>query len=231
MRKLIMSCMPFLVLLSGCNLRVLDPKSQMAQNQSFLIQFSFFLMMIVFATVIIMFVVVLRKYRKTEANKDFIPEDEKGNKFYEITWTALPVVLLIILAVPTIKITYEISANEAKVPPDALHVNVTAQQYVWTFRYPNGKETVDELVLPEDRPVVFHLRSKDVIHSFWVPKLGGKKDVIPGEERRLIVTPEEVGTYQGKCAEFCGQEHTKMRFDTEVLTQVDFQEWYQKIQQ
>lgn len=232
MKKLWIIYLPFLLVLTSCsNIRVLDPKSETAQDQSFLIQFSFALMMIVFATVIILYTVFLLKYRKTEKNKDTIPEEEKGNRLFEISWTALPIVLLIILAIPTITITYKISAGDSATPPNAVHVDVTAQQFSWTFSYQNGVETVGNLVLPKDRPVVFHLNSEDVIHSFWVPRLGGKKDVIPGKEQRLILTPNEVGTYQGKCAEFCGREHTNMRFTTKVTTQKDFQDWLEEKEQ
>ncbi|QHE53893.1 cytochrome c oxidase subunit II [Pontibacillus sp. HMF3514] len=229
MRKLYVILSSVLLILSGCNMRVLDPKSQTAKGQSFLIQFSFALMMIVFTTVIVLFIWFVWKYRQTEENKHRIPEDEKGNRFFEITWTVLPIILLAVLAVPTIKITYEISASSSATPPNAVHIDVTAQQFSWTFEYQNGVVQTSELVIPKDRPVVFHLNSDDVIHSFWVPKLGGKMDVIPGKERRLIVTPDEIGTYQGKCAEFCGKEHSLMRFETIVKTQEDYKQWIQKM--
>lgn len=231
MRKLYVILSSVLLILSGCNMRVLDPKSQTAKDQSYLIEFSFALMMIVFATVIVLFVWFVWKYRQTEENKHKIPEDEKGNRFFEITWTVLPIILLAVLAVPTIKITYEISASSSATPPNAVHIDVTAQQFSWTFEYQNGVVKTSELVLPKDRPVVFHLNSDDVIHSFWVPKLGGKKDVIPGKERRLILTPDEVGTYQGKCAEFCGKDHALMRFETIVKTQEDYKQWLQEMKQ
>lgn len=231
MRKIYVLLSSILLILSGCNIRVLDPKSQTARDQSYLIQYSFALMMIVFVTVIVLFVWFVRKYRETEENKHKIPEDEKGNRILEITWTVLPIILLIILAIPTIKITYEISASSSVTPPDALHIEVTAQQFSWTFEYPNGVIATDDLVLPKDQPVVFHLNSKDVIHSFWVPKLGGKKDVIPGKERRLILTPDELGTYQGKCAEFCGKNHALMRFETVVKTQEEYDQWLQQMEE
>lgn len=231
MRKIYLILSSVLFILSGCNMRVLDPKSQTAKDQSYLIQFSFALMMIVFLTVIVLFIWFLWKYRQTEENKHTIPKDEQGNKFFEITWTVLPVILLAVLAVPTIKITYEISASESTSPPNAVHVDVTAQQFSWTFEYQNGVVTTEELVLPKDRPVVFHLNSDDVIHSFWIPNLGGKKDVIPGKGRRLILTPDELGEYQGKCAEFCGKDHSLMRFQTVVKTQEDYQQWLQKMKE
>ncbi|MFC0525167.1 cytochrome c oxidase subunit II [Pontibacillus salicampi] len=221
----------FVTLLSGCNMRVFDPISETARDQSFLIVFSFILMMIVLIVVFILFIRFVLKYRMTEHNQDYIPPEEEGNKTLEIIWTVLPVLLLIVLAVPTIRITYDVSSDANAIPPEAVAIDVTAQRYSWTFEYPNGVQTIDSVVLPKDRPVVFNLHSKDVIHSFWIPNLGGKKDAIPGEDRSLRVTPDQTGTYQGKCAEFCGVEHAQMRFTTEVKTQAEFQQWLEEKKQ
>ncbi|KGP74204.1 cytochrome c oxidase subunit II [Pontibacillus yanchengensis] len=225
MKKLSFLFSSMVLFLSGCSMRVFNPISETARDQSFLILFSFFLMMIVLVVVFVMFARFMWKYRETEENKHTIPEDEKGNKAFEITWTVLPIILLIVLAVPTVRMTYDMSAEVKSNPANAVHVEVTAQQFSWTFTYEGEVQTVDNLVLPKDRPVVFHLNSKDVIHSFWIPRLGGKRDVVPGEDRRLILTPEKTGTYQGKCAEFCGVDHAKMRFTTEVKTQEAYQQW------
>ncbi|MFG6113999.1 cytochrome c oxidase subunit II [Halobacillus sp. MO56] len=226
MKKLAM--MAILLILSGCNLRVLDPKSQTASDQAFLIYLSFGIMMFVVLVVALLFIAFTGKYRETEKNRHDVPKHEEGNRTLEIIWTVLPIILLIGLAVPTVMITYDVSYIGASSDDNAVHVNVTGEQFRWTFEYENGKETHDTLVLPEDREVIFHLTSKDVIHSFWVPKLAGKIDVLPGEETRLKVTPEETGTYQGKCAEYCGTLHADMRFETEVIEQEDFQAWLNK---
>lgn len=227
--KLLMASL--IIFLTGCNLRVLDPKSETARDQSFLIQFSFALMMIVFAIVIILFVWFLSKYRENDQNKDYIPADEKGSPWLEMTWTVIPFIMLAILAVPTVSITFEQSAQTESTPTDAVLIEVTGQQFSWTFSYQNGVETVNNLRLPVDRPVEFTLRSEDIIHSFWIPNLGGKKDLIPGETRRMIVTPEETGTYLGKCAEFCGREHTKMRFTTTVMEESEYEQWLQEMKE
>ncbi|MCD5323995.1 MULTISPECIES: cytochrome c oxidase subunit II [Pontibacillus] len=228
LKLLVISCIVFL---TGCNLRVLDPKSETARDQSFLIQFSFALMMIVFAIVIILFIWFISKYKQNEQNKDYIPPDDKGSPWLEITWTVLPFILLAILAVPTVSITFEQSAQIEATPTDAVQIEVTGRQFSWTFSYENGVEAVNDLRLPVDRPVEFTLRSEDVIHSFWIPKLGGKKDLIPGKTRRMIVTPEETGTYQGKCAEFCGREHAQMRFTTTVMEQGEYQQWLEEMKE
>ncbi|MFG6119396.1 cytochrome c oxidase subunit II [Thalassobacillus sp. B23F22_16] len=225
MKKLAMVAV--LLILSGCNLRVLDPKSQTASDQAFLIYLSFGIMMFVVLVVAVLFIGFTWKYRETEKKRNDVPKHEEGNRTLEIIWTVLPIILLIGLAVPTVMITYDVS-NIGASSEETMHVNVVAEQYRWTFEYENGKETHKNLVLPVDQEVVLHLTSKDVIHSFWVPNLGGKMDMIPGEENQMKITPSEEGTYQGKCAEYCGTLHTDMRFETEVVDQEEFQQWLEE---
>ncbi len=218
-----------LLFLTACDLRVLDPASDYARTLTDLIYLSFGLMMLVFIVVMILFVQFLKKFKETPDRTDFIPGDEKENKWLEITWTVLPFIILAVLAVPTVKATYELTSTvgqgTSQTNEEAMVVEVVGQQYNWVFTYENGKESADELVLPVDREVHFQLTSKDVIHSFWVPKLAGKIDVIPGETTRLQFTPGKIGTFQGKCAEFCGAEHTLMRFETQVVSEGEFQQW------
>ncbi|MCA0985414.1 cytochrome c oxidase subunit II [Halobacillus yeomjeoni] len=219
-----------LFLLTGCNLRVLNPKSDTADKITNLIYLSFGLMMLVFVVVMILFVHFLKKYKETPERLNEIPGDGKESKRLEVTWTVLPILLLAVLAVPTVKATYDMTSQvsgdggEAKAE-DAITIDVVGRQYNWEFTYENGKKSVNELVLPVNQKADFKLTSEDVIHSFWVPKLSGKIDVLPGEETRLSFTPREAGVYQGKCAEFCGAEHTQMRFETKVVSQAEFQQW------
>ena len=135
-----------------------------------------------------------------------------------------------VLAVPTISITYDQSAvlSSSEIKEEAVHVNVTAEQFFWTFEYENGKETMNKLVIPAGKKIVFHLKSKDVIHSFWIPELAGKTDVMPGRELNYEIVNAKEGTYEGKCAEFCGVLHTKMQFTTEVVSTSEYQEWLNK---
>ncbi|ARI76008.1 cytochrome c oxidase subunit II [Halobacillus mangrovi] len=218
-----------LLLLSGCNMRVLNPASDTAEKLTDLIYLSFGLMMLVFVIVMILFVHFLRKFRETKETQNVIPDDESENKWLELTWTVLPFVLLAVLAVPTVKATYDltsqVSGSGEEPQGEAIVVEVVGQQFNWRFTYDNGRTSVDELVLPVGREVEFHLTSNDVIHSFWVPNLAGKIDVIPGEETRLSFQPSDTGTFQGKCAEFCGAEHTLMRFETRVVSEAEFKQW------
>jgi cytochrome c oxidase subunit 2 len=101
--------------------------------------------------------------------------------------------------------------TQAAPPRDALQVRVLGRQWWWEFRYPSlGVVTANEMHVPAGWPVALALDGPDVIHSFWVPMLGGKRDVVPGRANRLVFTPEVPGEYQGQCAEFCGVSHANM---------------------
>ncbi|MBP1948909.1 cytochrome c oxidase subunit II [Virgibacillus litoralis] len=227
MKKLVL--IPIFLLLTGCEITVLNPNSETGNDQAFLIVFSFALMMIVMTVVVLLFARFVWKYRETDKNRGTIPDDVKGNKKLEITWTVLPVLLLVVLAVPTVAITYEQSPDKSvETQEKATHVEVTAQQFAWTFTYENGKETINQLVIPEGETIVFHLKSKDVIHSFWVPELAGKTDVLPNKELIYEIKDAEIGTYAGKCAEFCGTQHAKMRFTTKVVSEESYNQWLKK---
>ncbi|MCA1010957.1 cytochrome c oxidase subunit II [Halobacillus halophilus] len=227
MKKLLF--LPVLLLLAGCNIRALHPASDTAATLTDLIYLSFGLMMLVFVVVMVLFIYYLRKFREKAYNVHHIPLDTRENKWFEITWTVLPIILLTILAVPTVQATYELTSSSAgnvdEAPQQAVEIQVTGKQFNWRFTYENGKQSMNELVLPVGQKASLRLQSEDVIHSFWVPRLAGKIDVFPGKVTRLSFVPNEKGTYQGKCAEFCGAEHTQMRFDTRVISEGEFQEW------
>lgn len=226
MKKTMLFILPLFLFLTGCNITVLDPKSSTGKEQSFLIWFSFGLMCIVVLVVFILFIRFVYKYRYTKEKEGFVPKDVKGNLKLELTWTILPILLLAVLAVPTIAITYDQSpVSDAKEELDGVHVHVKAEQFKWTFTHENGKEVEDELVIPEGESVIFHLEAVDVIHSFWIPALAGKVDAIPGKEVTYEIKNPEVGTYKGKCAEYCGIQHAQMTFETRVVSEDDYQKY------
>jgi cytochrome c oxidase subunit 2 len=151
------------------------------------------------------------------------PERTHGNTILEISWTLAPVVILTIVAVPTIE---TIVRTEERVPTGALEVAVTGHQWWWEFRYPNDSVvTANELHLPIGRPVVVSLTSADVIHSFWMPRLAAKRDVVPGRTNRITFTADSVGTFPGQCAEFCGDSHSNMGLRVMVDDSADFATW------
>ncbi len=142
----------------------------------------------------------------------------------EVAWTAGPALVLLAIAIPTIRTTFR--SEPAKAPRHALTVKVTAHQWWWEVAYPDLKiDTANEIHLPVDRTVRFELASADVIHSFWVPALGGKQDIIPGHINTLTLTPRTPGLYFGQCAEFCGLSHANMRFRVFVDRPEAFAAW------
>lgn len=146
-----------------------------------------------------------------------------GNTVLEIAWTMAPAVVLIFIAVPTIQTIFETDTA----PPDgALEIEVIGHQWWWEFRYPRlGVVTANELHLPAGRTVVLRMTSADVIHSFWVPRLAGKRDVMPGRSTLLVFSTDSVGTYRGQCAEFCGESHANMRMRAVVEDTEAFDDW------
>jgi cytochrome c oxidase subunit 2 len=135
-----------------------------------------------------------------------------------------------VIAVPNIRALFAASAPPAG--EEVLPIQVTGHQWWWTFAYPTlGVVTANELHVPIGRAVQVHLRSADVIHSFWVPRLAGKMDVIPNQENRMWFKADRPGIYFGQCAEFCGVSHAHMGFRVVAQTAADFAAWVQTQQQ
>jgi cytochrome c oxidase subunit 2 len=118
------------------------------------------------------------------------------------------------------------SVTSAGATSNATVVNVTGQQWVWTFSYPaEGGVESDQLYLPVDKPVVFHVTSEDVVHSFWVVQMGIKVDANPGETTTTSVLPNKLGTFDVRCAELCGLLHAHMETNVHVVSDADFAKW------
>jgi cytochrome c oxidase subunit 2 len=151
------------------------------------------------------------------------PAHTHGHTLLEISWTLAPAVILIIVAVPTIQ---TILRTQRAPGPDALEVSVVGHQWWWEYRYPaSGVVTANELHLPVGKPVTLAMTSADVIHSFWVPRLGGKRDVVQGRTNRIEFTADSVGVFSGQCAEFCGQSHANMGLRVAVEDSAAFAAW------
>lgn len=145
-----------------------------------------------------------------------------GHTGLEIAWTAIPFALVTSMAIISAVV---LSRNDAT-GKDPLRVNITGQQFAWTFQYPQQKGlTTHVLYLPINRPTRFTLRALDVIHSFWVPEFGQKQDAVPGIETHLTVTPNKLGTFPVICTELCGLGHAVMRSTVIVMKQADFDKW------
>jgi cytochrome c oxidase subunit 2 len=152
-----------------------------------------------------------------------IPKQVHGHTLLEVSWTIAFAVVLLIIVIPTIPVIFE---TQAAPPTTALRVDVGGRQWWWEFKYPDLKiVTANELHLPAGQTVAFNLHAPDVIHSFWMPQLGGKRDVVPGRVNRITLAPDEPGEYPGQCAEYCGVSHANMRFRVIVHSKADFEMW------
>ncbi len=152
-----------------------------------------------------------------------VPRQTHGNTRLEVAWTIAPALFLFVLAIPTITTLRDL----ATVPDgDVMEIEVTGRQFSWSFRYPNEEiTTTNQLTIPINQTVNVTTTGVDVIHSFWVPKLAGKADAVPGRSNAMWFNATEPGTYSGQCAEFCGVGHWEMTFTVVAMTQSDFDNW------
>ncbi len=172
------------------------------------------------------------KARTPEEEKAVPPEQGHGNPLIEIGLIGASVLALVIIAIPTLKgiwYTYDVPEDRKA---DTYEVTATGYQWWFKFDYPSEQiagagalTTANELVIPAGRPVRINLRTVDVIHSFWVPKLAGKVDMMPNRANHLWLQADQPGYYWGQCAEFCGDSHAVMRFRVIALGPKDFNDW------
>ena len=214
--------------LAGCGARqsIFDPKGDSADKINRL-QIPVFLVaglvgVIVFAAI----GYALWKFRDQPGR--VLPPQSHGNRTVEIALTVASAVILLPIAVLTVGTLFSL----AKTPSDALVVRVTGQQWWWEYTYPSitgpsGRPLVTsgEMPIPVGRNVLLELTSRDVIHSFWIPALNGKKDAVPGRVHQLRIEADQPGYYFGQCTEFCGLSHANMRQRVVALSQADFDKW------
>jgi cytochrome c oxidase subunit 2 len=164
------------------------------------------------------------RYRARPGDVAREPPQVYGSNPVELAWTVVPILIVFVLITTTTRATYEI---QAAVPPaDAVHVRVIGHQWWWEFQYPElGVVTANELHVPARVVTYLTLESADVAHSFWVPRLSGKTDVIPNRRNVMWLTPWEPGTYLGQCAEFCGTQHAHMLLRVIVHPGDEFDRW------
>jgi cytochrome c oxidase subunit 2 len=168
------------------------------------------------------------KYRRQKRNRFEDAAQVHGATRLELAWTAGPVVVLFLIAafvfieLPGIKDVPEAAAGE-----EELEIDVVGRQFYWQYEYPNGVIAVDTLRAPVGAPVRLRVTApdSDVIHSWWIPALGGKIDAIPGVTNETWFEAENEGTYNGQCAELCGLEHAQMLASVEVVSRAEFDAW------
>lgn len=180
----------------------------------------------------LLFVAVVRfRRRKREAALAGEPEPTQlyGSNPIELAWTVVPLLIVFVLGLVTIRTIREVQLTEP--PEGALRVQVIGHQWWWEYRFPdelgNGREvvTANELVVPVGRPVWLELESADVIHSWWVPRLAGKTDCIPGRTNVTWFKARRPGLYLGQCAEYCGTQHANMLLRVTAVEPDAFREW------
>jgi len=199
----------------------LHPSSDFADRLSGLFNYIFWLAVGVFVIVEAIIVVTLIRFR--EKPGDERPKPVHGHTGLEIGWTLLPAVILILIAIPTIR---EIFLSDNPPESDALTIEVIGKQWWWEFRYPDeGIITANEAHIPVGQTVEFRLRSADVLHSFWVPRLAGKRDLVPGRENMIWFRPDSTGVFWGQCAEYCGTAHALMSFRIVVDPEEEYEAW------
>ncbi|MBI3979959.1 MAG: cytochrome c oxidase subunit II [Chloroflexi bacterium] len=157
-----------------------------------------------------------------------VPPQIHGNSRLEIAWTIAPAVVLAVIAVPTVQTIF---AGAAIPTEDVLQVRVVGHQWWWEFQLPDQKiVTANELHIPVGQKVVYTLESADVIHSFWIPALGGKRDVVTGHVNQIWYVAGEAGDFPGQCAEFCGLSHANMRLRVIAEPREQWEAWVRQMQ-
>ncbi len=163
------------------------------------------------------------KFRKRKDDDSREPAQVYGSNQVEIAWTVIPILIVVVLFMATARVI----ANVQKAAPDnAVHVTVVGHQFWWEYRYPGLKVvTANELHVPVGAPTEIKLLSADTDHSFWVPRLAGKTDLIPNHPNVMWIDPQEAGLYLGQCAQYCGTQHAKMLLRVYVQSQAEFDRW------
>jgi len=213
-------------LLSGCGgpfpQSALRPASDFATSLDDLVRGIFFWSVTVFVLVEGALLLAVFRFRDREGKRS--AKHVHGNTILEIAWTIAPAFILVLIAVPTIRTIWEV--DRPTTDPDALLIEAVGRQWWWEFRYPElGIVTANEIHVPVGRTVDIRLTSADVIHSFWFPRAGGKRDVIPGHETQLWFKMDSVGVFLGQCAEFCGLSHALMKMEMVSESPEEFADW------
>lgn len=217
-----------MLLITGCGtqITVLNPQGPVAASEYHLIVRSFWLMMIVVVPVLILFVYVLVRFR-ARPGLSFKGSVQEGNRFLEVAWTIIPLAIIAILAVPTVRTTFALEHPPQTVTSRSpLTIDVTALQWKWVFQYPaQGIETVNYAVIPTGVPVRFLLTADGPMSSFWVPALGGQEMAMPGRHLRLWLEATHPGVYLGRNSNFSGRGFAFMTFHVMAETRVKFDRW------
>ena len=178
---------------------------------------------VIFAVVGGLLVYAVVKFRRRRHDDGREPAQIYGSTRIELAWTVIPVLIVFVLFLASARVIFSVQAAP---PRDALEVTVIGHQYWWEFRYPGQNVvTANELHLPVGERASLTLLSADTDHSFWVPRLAGKTDLIPNHPNKMWIEPSETGLYLGQCAQYCGTQHGKMLLRVYVQTRAEFDAW------
>jgi cytochrome c oxidase subunit 2 len=222
---------PLALLLTACAdkapLDTLEPKGPRARSIDHLVNPVFLIAGVVFFAIQFGVLFVGWKFRQRKDDDGSLPAQTHGNFKLEIGWTILPALLLAGVAGASVLTLLDLEDH----PTERTEITVIGQQWWWEYRYDvdgDGKDdivTANDLVIPAGEPVSLSIQSRDVIHSFWIPALNGKRDAVPGRTHPLQIQADEPGVYRGQCTEFCGLSHAYMRMRVVALSPADYADW------
>ena len=225
-----------MLLLGGCAFdsiqSALDPEAFIAKKQMGLFWYSVWWSVPVILGVGGVLVYAIIRFR-AKPDDDSIPKQTHGNALIEFSLIGIATTIAVAIVIATVRVSF-LTETRAIPTDDDVIVNVTGWQWWWAFEYPSeGIITANELHIPQGKRVILNLNSGDVLHSFWIPKLSGKKDLIPNQRNQLWFTTDEttpLGVYYGECAEFCLGAHAYMHLRVIVDTPADYEAWLASFQ-
>src|SRR5262247_3935224 len=214
---------------------IFAPETTPAQSIYDLSMFVLGITGVIFVVVAGLIVYAVLKFRATGADADREPAQVYGSNQIELAWTVIPILIVVVLFLATARGIHAI--QDAAKPANALDVTVVGHQFWWEFRYPAlGIVTANELHIPvsdpaNPTPTFLKLLSADTDHSFWIPQLAGKTDLIPNRVNKTWIDPHRTGLFLGQCAQYCGVQHGKMLLRVYVDSPEDFASWVRAQQQ
>ncbi len=218
------------VVLTGCTRShpqsTFDTYGPVAESQLNLFYLIFWAAVLVFVVVEGILLYAAIRFRRRPGQGD--PDQIHGHRKLEIAWTIAPAIVLVVIAIPTVIVIFD---NLNAPPETELTVEAIGHQWWFEFRYPHPANpdeeivTANELHIPVGEPVSVNLDSVDVLHSFWIPKIAGKVDMVPNNNNEMWIQADEPGEYFGQCAEFCGEAHANMRFRVIAQAKPEFDAW------
>ena len=214
---------------------IFAPASTSAESIFGLSIFVLWTMVVIFVVVCALLAYAAVRFRNKHGDDRSEPAQVYGSTQVELAWTVIPVLIVVALFLAATRVI--LAVQNAPRPPGALEVIVTGHQYWWEYRYPQlNIVTANELHVPvsdpaHPTPTFLTLLSADTDHSFWVPRLGGKTDLIPNHPNQMWIDPHETGLFLGQCAQYCGTQHAKMLLRVYVQSPEEFQRWVREQQQ